>query len=151
MKYIDIRQRESEADVAKAILHNLIKPFKNSDFEIFIPKNSLFNAVYGGYPEILDVVLTSPAWKDELMVEEDGNGRCGIHVAAVKGRLDIVNEFMSRLPDCVEIRRSNRKSVLHFAVEYSQFDMLRNLLLNKSENSVTFIEYRNPNQHLANC
>ncbi|XP_057862628.2 uncharacterized protein LOC131070919 [Cryptomeria japonica] len=96
----------------------------------------LHTAVRGGHLQIVQAMLEHASWENKLMIEEDELGRCAIHVAAVKGNWDIINEFISRMPDCVEIRSSNNKSVLHFAVEHNQLKVVKNLLKNNGNEKV---------------
>ncbi|GLJ28044.1 hypothetical protein SUGI_0550710 [Cryptomeria japonica] len=128
-----LREWDTYEDVAKNVLHKFTELRRRTT--IF---HNLYDAVHGGHPEIVEAVLNSPAWKDHLMTKEDipGTWTCAIHEAAILGRWDIINEFMSRWPHCVEIRSSDHKSVLHFAVEYNQFEIVRNLLLIKSPRKV---------------
>ncbi|XP_059076923.1 uncharacterized protein LOC131876144 [Cryptomeria japonica] len=121
--------------VAKTILHNLIKAYKISNLSKHMVHN-LYQAVHGGHLEIVEAVLNSPAWKDNLMTRPDINGMCAIHVAAMKGHWGIINEFRSRWPDSVEIRNSDHKTVLHFAVQYNQMEIVKNLLADKSPQKV---------------
>ncbi|XP_057854109.2 ankyrin repeat-containing protein ITN1-like [Cryptomeria japonica] len=119
-------------DVAKATINNLSKPFKLWGPKIFTVRSNLLEAVHGGHPEVVYAVLDSPAWKYYVMTAKDEYGRSAIHVAAMKGHWDIINVFMSRWPYCVESRSSDHKSVVHFAVEYNQFQIVQILLLTRS-------------------
>ncbi|XP_059072908.1 ankyrin repeat-containing protein At5g02620-like [Cryptomeria japonica] len=93
----------------------------------------LHAAVHGGNLEIVKAILNYRAWHNDLMTEKDNYGRCAVHVAARKGRWDIIEQFMSKVRDCVQIRSLDHKSVLHFAVEYNHLEIVRNLLADKKE------------------
>ncbi|XP_059076244.1 protein ACCELERATED CELL DEATH 6-like [Cryptomeria japonica] len=99
-----------------------------------IPKTPILHAVVqGGRLESVVAMLNHESWRNDTMTEEDEYGRCAVHVAAMKGRMEMIDEFMMRIPDSIEIRSSDQRSVLHFAVEYDQFDVVRCLLANKEE------------------
>ncbi|GLJ28129.1 hypothetical protein SUGI_0552540 [Cryptomeria japonica] len=131
---------EKYADLTRAILEKAVKRRLLDVFRDEIENRgatpNLHAAVHGGHLEILEVMLDSPAWNKELMIEKDECGRCAIHIAAMKGSWNIINEFIRRWPDCVQIRSSDHKSVLHFAVEYNQFEIVRNLLINERPEKV---------------
>lgn len=105
----------------------------------------LHSAVHGGHLSVVSQivrtemssvcclnVLSWVCWRKlldrSLMTKKDNLGWCAVHVAAVKGRWDIVEEFMSTMPDCVEIRSRNLKTPLHLAVQHDQFEVVQNLL-----------------------
>ncbi|GLJ28267.1 hypothetical protein SUGI_0555530 [Cryptomeria japonica] len=96
----------------------------------------LHAAVNGRNPEIVKAILDDSAWHSDLMTKKDKYGRCAVHVAAMKGLSDIIAEFMFRMPDCLEIRAWDQKSVLHIAVEYNQTEIVRIILANKGEERV---------------
>ncbi|XP_057842333.2 uncharacterized protein LOC131051725 [Cryptomeria japonica] len=101
------------------------------------PKSPILHAaVQGGDLEVVKVMLNHDSWEFKFMTVEDEYGRCAIHVAAIKGHWHIINEFMSRRPDSVNIRSSDGKSVLHFAVEYNQLNVVKCLLANKEAKNV---------------
>ncbi|GLJ28046.1 hypothetical protein SUGI_0550730 [Cryptomeria japonica] len=150
---------DTYTDVAKVILDNSIMRSLHRLFfnhiEITRATSYLHVAVLGGNLEIVEIMLNSPAWNNDLMTREDECGWCAIHVAAMKGSWDIIDVFMSRWPDCIEIRSSDHKSVLHFAVEYNQFEIVRNLILNKSPKNCAQLvsrdrdRFQNTTLHLA--
>ncbi|XP_057825796.2 protein ACCELERATED CELL DEATH 6 [Cryptomeria japonica] len=80
-------------------------------------------------------MLKHSVWQD-LMIEQDKFGRCAIHVAAINGRWDIIEKFISIRPDCVQIRSSDHKSVLHFAVECNPYEVVKLLLKDKSDSKI---------------
>ncbi|GLJ27879.1 hypothetical protein SUGI_0547260 [Cryptomeria japonica] len=88
----------------------------------------LHAAVEGGHSVIVEAMLNHRAWDNRLMMAEDKYGRCAVHLAAMKGICTIINLFVSRWPHCVDIRSSDYKSVLHFAVEYDQTEVVKMLL-----------------------
>ncbi|GLJ28556.1 hypothetical protein SUGI_0561910 [Cryptomeria japonica] len=96
----------------------------------------LHAAVHGGKLEVVVAILNDRAWRNELMIEKDKSGRCAVHVAAMKGHWNIISEFISLMPDCIEIRSLDHKSVLHFAVEYNQFVVVKNLLKGKKDKKI---------------
>ncbi|GLJ28035.1 hypothetical protein SUGI_0550580, partial [Cryptomeria japonica] len=123
-----------EWDTYEDIIHR--SPIK-SLFPPSVPEVSdLHAAIHGGDLAIVEAVLNSCARYRELMTKMDEFGRCAIHVAAMKGQWDIITLFVDKMPDCIEIRNSDHKSVLHFAVENDQFEMVRNLLEKKSHQKV---------------
>ncbi|XP_057854111.2 ankyrin repeat-containing protein ITN1 isoform X2 [Cryptomeria japonica] len=87
--------------------------------------------------------------------DRDKSRRCAVHVAAMEGRWDIMEQFMSKRPDCVEILGSDNKSVLQYAVEYNQFEVVKNLLANeRAEKKVKLVSrdhdlFQNTALHLA--
>ncbi|GLJ14762.1 hypothetical protein SUGI_0239440 [Cryptomeria japonica] len=131
-------------DVVEALLNDPIKITQFNKFRdraVGFPSFAfgtpiLHRAVQGGHLEIVKAILNNSYWKDDLMTEKDEHRRCAIHVAAMEGRWDIINEFLSRMPRCVEIRNSEHRSVLHIAVEYNKFEVVHNLLVNKEAETV---------------
>ncbi|KAH9304485.1 hypothetical protein KI387_008889 [Taxus chinensis] len=105
----------------------------------------LHAAVHGGHLEIVGEILNTPLnwWccglnccHKSLMTKKDKLGRCAIHIAAMKGYINIVDLFMSRMPDCVEIRSSCLKTAVHFAVEYNQINIVKKLV-SENEDEIT--------------
>ncbi|GLJ28554.1 hypothetical protein SUGI_0561860 [Cryptomeria japonica] len=96
----------------------------------------LHTAVRRGHLKTVRAMVNHRWWENTLMTEEDERGRCAVHVAAMKGNWSIINEFMSKMPDRLEIRSSDHKSVLHFAVEYNQLNVVMNLLEQKKREEV---------------
>ncbi|GLJ28088.1 hypothetical protein SUGI_0551500 [Cryptomeria japonica] len=119
----------------------------------------LHAAVHGGSVEIVRAILNHRtdhhAWHNDLMTDRDKSRRCAVHVAAMEGRWDIMEQFMSKRPDCVEILGSDNKSVLQYAVEYNQFEVVKNLLANeRAEKKVKLVSrdhdlFQNTALHLA--
>ncbi|GLJ27870.1 hypothetical protein SUGI_0546980 [Cryptomeria japonica] len=93
----------------------------------------LHTVVQGGHLVCVRAVLNHRSWQIGSMKDSDECGRCAVHVTAMKGLWNIIDEFMNRMPDSVEIRSSDGKSVLHFAVEHNQIQLVRNLLANRTE------------------
>ncbi|GLJ27998.1 hypothetical protein SUGI_0549770 [Cryptomeria japonica] len=93
-------------------------------------------AVHGRHPDIVNEIMKTNLkswwcrhWFDNnLMIKKDELGRCPIHVAIMKGCLEIVERFIFVMPDCVEIRSGDLKTPLHFAVEYNKSDLVEKLL-----------------------
>ncbi|KAH9304513.1 hypothetical protein KI387_008917 [Taxus chinensis] len=99
----------------------------------------LHSAVHGGHIEIVREITKKQMkfncnklwyWFDKsLLTKEDELGRCPIHIAALKGSEDIIEVFLELIPDCIEIRSKDLKTVLHFAVEYNRFEVVHKLLV----------------------
>ncbi|XP_057854101.2 ankyrin repeat-containing protein At5g02620 [Cryptomeria japonica] len=93
----------------------------------------LHAAVHGGHLDVVREILKTPLkWGclsgyEKLMTKVDQQGRCAIHIAVMKGFVNIVDEFISSMPDCVEIRSTCLKSAVHFAVLYNQLDIVKRL------------------------
>ncbi|KAH9304514.1 hypothetical protein KI387_008918 [Taxus chinensis] len=100
----------------------------------------LHSAVHGGHLEIIREITKTELnsccsriwyWLDtSLMKKEDKQGRCPIHLAAMKGNIEIIDGFIELMPDCIEIHSRDLKTALHFAVEYNRFEVVRKLLFN---------------------
>ncbi|KAH9304502.1 hypothetical protein KI387_008906, partial [Taxus chinensis] len=96
----------------------------------------LHRAVHGGRVSIVHEILDKAVRGEReilcrgYMTETDQFGRCAVHVAAVQGSLDIIQEFISSFPCCVTIRAENYKTPLHFAVESNRYQVVQNLLSN---------------------
>ncbi|KAH9304512.1 hypothetical protein KI387_008916 [Taxus chinensis] len=98
----------------------------------------LHSAVHGGHMEVVHEITKmemslscSHIWywfNTSLMKKEDKLGRCPIHVAALKGSVEIIDKFMELMPDCIEIRSTDLKTALHFAVENNRFEVVQKLL-----------------------
>ncbi|KAH9304486.1 hypothetical protein KI387_008890 [Taxus chinensis] len=110
----------------------------------------LHAAVHGGHLEIVREILKiefngwwgMDCWDKSLMTKKDKFGRCAIHVAAMKGHWDIIDLFMSMMPDCVEIRSTCLKTAVHFAVEYDQLQVVQKLLHeNEDEVKAKMVSY----------
>ncbi|XP_057815260.1 uncharacterized protein LOC131028902 [Cryptomeria japonica] len=63
-----------------------------------------------------------------FMTKKDKFGRCPIHVAVLNGYSEIVEIFISSMPDCIEILSKDLKTPVHFAVEHNQFAMVQKIL-----------------------
>ncbi|XP_057815258.1 ankyrin repeat-containing protein At2g01680 [Cryptomeria japonica] len=93
-------------------------------------------AIHGRHMDIANEIMNTKlnSWccshwfNKSLMTKKDKLGRCPIHVAALNGCMDIVERFIFLIPDCIEIRSTDLKTALHFAVEYNQFDVVQKLL-----------------------
>ncbi|GLJ27965.1 hypothetical protein SUGI_0549210 [Cryptomeria japonica] len=110
----------------------------------------LHSAVHKGNVEIVSEILKKQLnsrfcikwFVKSLMEKKDKLGRCAIHLAAIKGNRDMMDEFRSKMPDCLEIHSAHHKTALHFAVEYNQFDMVKKLLpQNKREEMADLVKY----------
>ncbi|GLJ27968.1 hypothetical protein SUGI_0549280 [Cryptomeria japonica] len=110
----------------------------------------LHSAVHGGNANIVsEIANTKLSWRfcmnwfdKRLMTKKDKFGRCAVHLAAIKGDEEIMNEFLSRMPYCTEIRSTDLKTALHFAVEHNQFEMVKKLLpQNKIEEMSEIVRY----------
>ncbi|KAH9304509.1 hypothetical protein KI387_008913, partial [Taxus chinensis] len=97
----------------------------------------LHSAVHGGHLKIVsEIVLKTQLTRwccmnmfyKGLMTKKDKFGRCAVHVAVIKGRLDMVEELMTIMP-CVEIRSTDLKTTLHFAVEHNRFQVVQKIIL----------------------
>ncbi|XP_059076248.1 ankyrin repeat-containing protein ITN1-like [Cryptomeria japonica] len=97
---------------------------------------TLHGAVHGRHLDIVDQIMMTNLkswwcrhWFDNnLMTKKDLFGRCPIHVAVLNGYLEIVERFISVMPDCIEIRSRDHKTPLHFAVEYNKKDVVEKFL-----------------------
>ncbi|GLJ28039.1 hypothetical protein SUGI_1519400 [Cryptomeria japonica] len=104
----------------------------------------LHAAVHGGHKEIVKEILRPELndWHKSLMTKKDKFGRCAIHIAAMKGHGDIIDLFMTSMPDCIEIRSTCLKTVVHFAVEYDQLSVFKKLLFeNEGETNAKLVSY----------
>ncbi|GLJ28006.1 hypothetical protein SUGI_0549860 [Cryptomeria japonica] len=101
-------------------------------------------AIHGEDPRIVTEILNVHVFcfDKSIMTKRDNFGRCAVHVAAIKGRWDMIEIFISRMPDCVEIRSSDLKTTLHFAVESNQFEVVQKLLFHyKLEEVAKLVSY----------
>ncbi|GLJ27985.1 hypothetical protein SUGI_0549560 [Cryptomeria japonica] len=87
---------------------------------------SLHSAVHKGNQKIVSAILEKQL-KSKFCVKRFLNkfGRCAIHLGAIKGNQD---EFLSKMPDCLEIHSEDLKTALHFSVQHNQFDMVKKLV-----------------------
>ncbi|GLJ27974.1 hypothetical protein SUGI_0549360 [Cryptomeria japonica] len=96
----------------------------------------LHSAVHRGNLNIVSEIVKSklPWWccmkwfHISLMTKKDKFGRCAIHLAAIQGNKKMMEEFLSIMPDCIEIRSKDHKTALHFAVEHNQSEIVKMLL-----------------------
>ncbi|KAH9304505.1 hypothetical protein KI387_008909 [Taxus chinensis] len=112
----------------------------------------LHSAVHGGHLEIVNEIVrktlqtqrscTNKFYKG-LMTKKDKFGRCAVHVAVIKGHFDMVEELITTMPDCVEIRSTDLKTTLHFAVEHNRFEVVRKIILfqNNTEEVAKMVSY----------
>ncbi|GLJ28005.1 hypothetical protein SUGI_0549850 [Cryptomeria japonica] len=106
-------------------------------------------AIHGGDSRIINDIMKVPlipwyifCFDKSIMTKKDKCGRCAVHVAAIKGRWDIIEIFISIMPDCVEIRSNDLKSTLHYAMENDQFEVLQKLLFYyKTEEIAKLVSY----------
>ncbi|KAH9304481.1 hypothetical protein KI387_008885, partial [Taxus chinensis] len=104
----------------------------------------LYAAVHGGHLEIVREILNTPlnwfcgmnGFDKSLMTKTDDLGRCAIHITTIKGYGNIVDLFISMMPDCVEIRSSCLKTAMYFAVEYNQIGIVKRLVY-ENEDEIT--------------
>ncbi|XP_059074369.1 uncharacterized protein LOC131070439 isoform X1 [Cryptomeria japonica] len=108
----------------------------------------LHAAVHGGHVNIVREILNIPfkcgcyCSPRSLMTKVDNLGRCAIHIAAMKGFINIIDELIKIMPDCVEIRSTCLETVVHFAVEYNQFDVVKRLTCeNEGERNAKLLSY----------
>lgn len=76
--------------------------------------NPLHTAVYGGHidciHEIIAYIVNDQlnSLKRGLMATRYKLGRCPIHIAAIKGRADMIVEFLLSMPDSVELESEDQ-------------------------------------------
>lgn len=78
----------------------------------------------------------------DLCSVQDKEGRTPLHCAAIKGRINIIDEILSLSLDLFEATTNNGETVLHLAVKNNQYEVVKYLteslnitkLLNMQEN-----------------
>ncbi|XP_057838827.2 ankyrin repeat-containing protein ITN1-like [Cryptomeria japonica] len=96
----------------------------------------LHSAVHGGDADTVSLIAKKNLswrfcinWFDKsLMTKKDKFGRCAVHLAAIKGDQVMMDKFLTEMPYCTEVRSSDLKTALHFAVEHNQFEIVKKLL-----------------------
>ncbi|XP_057815119.1 ankyrin repeat-containing protein NPR4 [Cryptomeria japonica] len=110
----------------------------------------LHSAVHGGNANIVREIANTKFscrlcinWFDKrLMTKKDMFGRCAVHLAAIKGDQEMIDNFLSEMPYCTEIRSRDLKTALHFAVENNQFEIVKKLLpQDKIEEMAELVRY----------
>uniref|UniRef100_A0A803LAK4 Uncharacterized protein n=1 Tax=Chenopodium quinoa TaxID=63459 RepID=A0A803LAK4_CHEQI len=66
---------------------------------------------------------------------QDALGRCPVHVAAIKGRIDVLKELMRVDPGAALVRTDQDDSILHLCVKFNQFEALKVLMENISDDT----------------
>ncbi|XP_057818430.2 ankyrin repeat-containing protein At5g02620-like [Cryptomeria japonica] len=96
----------------------------------------LHSAVHGSDADTVSLIAKKNlSWRfcinwfgKSLMTKKDKFGRCAVHLAAIKGDQVMIDKFLTEMPYCTEIRSSDLKTALHFAVEHNQFEIVKKLL-----------------------
>ncbi|XP_059653379.1 uncharacterized protein LOC132300347 isoform X2 [Cornus florida] len=64
-----------------------------------------------------------------LVADEDDN-KTSLHIAVSRGNVKIMNEILSRCPDCWEMINTRAQNILHIAVEHDEQETIKFILEN---------------------
>ncbi|XP_062099784.1 ankyrin repeat-containing protein BDA1-like [Humulus lupulus] len=81
-----------------------------------------------GHAEIVKALIKSCTTTTSLCRLKGRDGRTAIHYAAMRGKLEVIDELISSSKECVEDLTSLGETALHLAVKYSKFEAFTHLV-----------------------
>ena len=79
-----------------------------------------------GHQEIVKLLISKVG--SHLCLLKDKDGRLAIHVAAMKGKTDILEELIKGCPESARALTYQHESIIHIAVQFNSFETVEFLL-----------------------
>ncbi|KAH7833478.1 hypothetical protein Vadar_006738 [Vaccinium darrowii] len=76
----------------------------------------------------LEIVKALVAVKPEMCLARDRDGNNPLHVAAMKGKVDVLEELIRSGFQRAKVKMDRGNTILHLCVKYDQFQCLKLLL-----------------------